>query len=51
VSLMHQYFMVQPLFFSTCLQRFGIEWTSLTRWSLVTTRFLRQWATRSALAC
>src|SRR6218665_1073729 len=36
---MHKYFMGQPLLFSTCLQRFGIEWPSLKRWSWVTTRF------------
>src|SRR6218665_3653394 len=36
---MHQCFMGEPLLFSTCLQRFGIEWTSFTRWSWVTTRF------------
>src|SRR6218665_884407 len=39
LSLMHQYFMGQPLLFSTCLQRFGIEWTSFTRWSWVAIRF------------
>jgi len=38
---MHQYFMDQPLLFSPSLQRFGIEWTSLTRWSWGTTRFKR----------
>jgi len=37
--LIHQYFMGQPLLFSTCLLRFGIEWTSITKWSWVTTRF------------
>ena len=34
-----QYLMGQPLDLITCRQRFGIEWTSLTRWSWVTTRF------------
>jgi len=51
MSLMHQYFMGQPLPFSACLQRFCIEWTSWRGGHVWQHGSRRQWATRSALAC